>query len=85
MVFPEFPSRLRLPSIHSDHWDPFLRACEETGTVVCLHTGAGSWTPVPSNDTPIEAITTLVPASAMFACADWLWSGVPLRFPRCGS
>ncbi|GAA5768009.1 hypothetical protein Aros01_04517 [Streptosporangium roseum] len=81
VLFPEFPTRLRLPSIHSDHWDPFFQACEETGTVVCLHAGAGSWAPVPSPDTPIEAITTLMPASAMFACADWLWSGVPLRFP----
>lgn len=81
VLFPEFPTRLRLPSIHSDHWDPFFQACEETGTVVCLHAGAGSWAPVPSPDTPIEAITTLMPASAMFACADWLWSGIPLRFP----
>ncbi|HLU75457.1 MAG TPA: amidohydrolase family protein [Nonomuraea sp.] len=82
VVFPEFPTRLRLPSIHSNHWDPFFAACEETGTVVCLHTGASSWSPVPSPDTPIEAITTLMPASAMFACADWLWSGLPLRFPN---
>ena len=82
VVFPEFPTRLRLPSIHSGHWDPFFAACEETGTVVCLHTGASSWSPVPSPDTPIEAITTLMPTSAMFACADWLWSGLPLRFPN---
>ncbi|MBB5076085.1 amidohydrolase family protein [Nonomuraea endophytica] len=82
VVFPEFPTRLRLPSIHSDHWDPFFAACEETGTVVCLHTGDSSWSPVPSPDTPIEAITTLMPTSAMFACADWLWSGIPLRFPN---
>ncbi|MFI6509722.1 amidohydrolase family protein [Streptosporangium sp. NPDC050855] len=81
VLFPEFPTRLRLPSIHGDHWDPFFQACEETGTVICLHAGAGSWAPVPSPDTPIEAITTLMPASAMFACADWLWSGIPLRFP----
>lgn len=81
VVFPEFPTRLRLPSIHSGHWDPFFAACAETGTVVCLHTGSSSWTPVPSPDTPIEAITTMMPASAMYACADWLWSGVPLRFP----
>ncbi|MBB6345981.1 amidohydrolase family protein [Nonomuraea muscovyensis] len=82
VVFPEFPTRVRLPSIHSGHWDPFFAACEETGTVVALHTGASSWAPVPSPDTPIEAITTLIPTSAMFACADWLWSGVPLRFPN---
>lgn len=82
VIFPEFPTRLRLPSIHSGHWDPFFAACEETGTVVCLHTGGSSWSPVPSPDTPIEAITTLMPTSAMFACADWLWSGLPLRFPN---
>ncbi len=82
VVFPEFPTRLRLPSIHSGHWDPFFAACEETGTVVALHTGASSWSPVPSPDTPIEAITTLMPTGAMFACADWLWSGLPLRFPN---
>ncbi|MER6574282.1 amidohydrolase family protein [Nonomuraea sp. NPDC001023] len=81
VVFPEFPTRLRLPSIHTGHWDPFFAACEETGTVVALHTGDSSWSPVPSPDTPIEAITTLMPTSAMFACADWLWSGLPLRFP----
>jgi len=82
VVFPEFPTRLRLPSIHTGHWDPFLAACEETGTVLCLHTGAASWSPVPSPDTPIAAITTMIPASAMYACADWLWSGIPLRFPK---
>ncbi|GAA3670080.1 amidohydrolase family protein [Nonomuraea antimicrobica] len=81
VVFPEFPTRLRLPSIHTGHWDPFFAACEETGTVVCLHAGDSSWSPVPSPDTPIEAITTLMSTSAMFACADWLWSGLPLRFP----
>jgi predicted TIM-barrel fold metal-dependent hydrolase len=82
VVFPEFPTRLRLPSIHTDHWDPFLAACEETGTVVCLHTGDSTWSPVPSPDTPIEAITTLMPIGAMYACADWLWSRIPLRFPN---
>lgn len=45
VLFPEFPTRLRLPSIHTEHWDPFFQACEETGTVVCLHTGAASWAP----------------------------------------
>src|SRR6201996_6437556 len=35
--FPEFPARLGLPSIFSGEWDPLFAACEETGTVVCLH------------------------------------------------
>ena len=28
--FPENPVDLELPSMHTDYWDPFLRACEET-------------------------------------------------------
>ncbi len=27
-------------------WDPFFAACEETDTVVCLHTGASGWAPL---------------------------------------
>ena len=39
---PRTPPSSGYPSFHSDHWDPFLRACEETGTVVCLHIGSSS-------------------------------------------
>jgi predicted TIM-barrel fold metal-dependent hydrolase len=80
--FPEFPAQLGLPSIFSGAWDPFFAACEETGTVVCLHTGASSWAPLPSPDPPFELLPTLFPVNALVAAAEWLWSGVPLRFPR---
>jgi predicted TIM-barrel fold metal-dependent hydrolase len=79
--FPEFPAQLGLPSIFSGHWDPFLAACEETATVVCLHTGASAWAPLPSPDPPFELLPTLFPVNALVAAAEWLWSGVPLRFP----
>jgi predicted TIM-barrel fold metal-dependent hydrolase len=79
--FPEFPAQLRLPSIFSGEWDPFFAACEETGTVVCLHTGASSWAPLPSPDPPFELLPTLFPVNALVAAGEWLWSGVPLRFP----
>jgi predicted TIM-barrel fold metal-dependent hydrolase len=79
--FAEFPVKLGLPSLHSGHWDPFLAACEETGTVVCLHTGSAGWAPIPSNDPPFELFPTLFPANALIAAADWLWSGVCVRFP----
>lgn len=79
--FPEFPSHLGLPSIFTDHWDPFFAACQETATVVCLHTGASSWAPVPSPDPPFELLPTLFPINGFLAAAEWLWSGVPLRFP----
>ena len=63
-------------------WDPFLAACEETDTVICLHTGSAQWAPIPAPDTPFETITTLFPVNALVACADWLWSGIPVRFPK---
>jgi predicted TIM-barrel fold metal-dependent hydrolase len=80
--FPEFPAQLGFPSIFSGHWDPFFAACEESGTVVCLHTGASSWAPLPSPDPPFELLPTLFPVNALVAAGEWLWSGVPLRFPR---
>ncbi|MHB1784604.1 MAG: amidohydrolase family protein [Acidimicrobiales bacterium] len=79
--FAELPSKLGLPSLHSRYWDPFLAACEETGTVVCLHTGSSGWAPIPSPDPPFELYPTLFPASTLIAATDWLWSGVCLRFP----
>jgi predicted TIM-barrel fold metal-dependent hydrolase len=80
--FPEFPAQLQLPSIFTGHWDPFFAACEETETVVCLHTGASSWAPLPSPGPPFELLPTLFPVNALVAAAEWLWSGVPLRFPK---
>src|ERR1700733_14931363 len=80
--FPEFPAQLQLPSIFSGKWDPFFAACEETETVVWLHTGASSWAPLPSPDPPFELLPTLFPVNGLVAAGEWLWSGVPLRFPR---
>jgi predicted TIM-barrel fold metal-dependent hydrolase len=80
--FPEFPAKLGFPSIFSGHWDPFFAVCEETGTVVCLHTGASSWAPLASPDPPFELLPTVFPVNALLAAGEWLWSGVPLRFPR---
>ena len=82
--FPEFPAQLQLPSIFSGRWDPFFAACEETGTVVCLHTGASGWAPLPSPDPPFELLPTVFPVNALLAAGEWLWSGVPLRFPAPG-
>jgi predicted TIM-barrel fold metal-dependent hydrolase len=79
--FPEFPAQLGLASIFSGKWDPFFSACAETGTVVCLHTGASAWAPLPSPDPPFELLPTLFPVNALIAAAEWLWSGVALRFP----
>ena len=81
LTFAEMPARLGLPSLHTGHWDPLLAACEETGTVVCLHTGSSSWIPTPADDLPFEMLPTLFTVNAYVSAADWLWSGVCTRFP----
>jgi len=79
---PEQPHRLGYPSVHSSYWDPVLTACEETGTVVCLHVSSSGPVAGLADDVPRPALgATLFQAQALVACADWLWSGVPLRFP----
>jgi predicted TIM-barrel fold metal-dependent hydrolase len=82
LSFPENPVDLRLPSVHTDHWDPLLRACEETGTVVCLHNGSSSWSAARSPGAPLELYTSLFPVNALVTAADWLWARIPLRFPN---
>jgi predicted TIM-barrel fold metal-dependent hydrolase len=79
--FSENPEKLGLPSIHSGHWDPFLAACEETGTVVNLHVGSSSQTVVPSSDSPYAVVNSLFMVNGLMACTDWLYSHVPQRFP----
>jgi predicted TIM-barrel fold metal-dependent hydrolase len=79
--FSENPWKLGLPSIHQSHWDPFLRACEETETVINLHVGSSSETLVPGPDSG-AVIGILFPINGFAACADWLYSGVLVRFPK---
>jgi len=79
--FPENPVDLKLPPMMDAHWDPLLRACEETGTVVCLHNGSSSWTAARSPGAPLELYTSLFPVNALVTAADWLWAQVPTRFP----
>jgi predicted TIM-barrel fold metal-dependent hydrolase len=81
VTFPELPERLGLPSLHTGYWDPFMAACEETGTVICLHTGSSSSAPITSSDAPSDTIGVLFFGWAMFAAVDWLYSKIPVRFP----
>jgi predicted TIM-barrel fold metal-dependent hydrolase len=82
VTFPELPERLGLPSLHTGYWDPFLAACAETGTVVCLHVGSSSSAPTTSSDAPSDTIGVLFFGWAMFAAVDWLYSRIPVRFPE---
>lgn len=81
VTFSEAPDKLGLPSIHSGHWDPILRACAETGTVVNLHIGSSGTSPSTSDDAPPDVVGVLFFAYAMNAAVDWLYSMAPVRFP----
>ncbi len=81
ITFSENPSKLGQPSFHTDHWDPLWRACEETGTVVCLHIGSSSAIPVTSPDAPFSVTIALSPTNAQFAATDLMMSPVFHKFP----
>jgi predicted TIM-barrel fold metal-dependent hydrolase len=80
--FPECPYKLGLPTIHSGYWDPFLAACEETETVLCLHIGSSGSIIQTSPDAPLAVGNQLFAASGLIYAVDWLFSGIPRRFPR---
>ena len=84
VCFSEIPPFLGLPSVHDPggFWDPFFRACEETGTVICMHIGSSSKMPSTSADAPPAVGSTLTFANAAYSLVDWLMSGVFTRFPR---
>ena len=82
LTFPESPQRLGLPSIHSTYWDPLMKACEETETVVCLHVGSSAYCPPPSPDSPVDTISVLFGSYAQATAVDWLYSRIPVRFPH---
>ena len=84
VAFSENPYHLGLPSIHDKDrfWDPFLTACQETDTVVCMHIGSSSKMPTTSPDAPFSVSSTITFANAMGSMCDYILSGVFVRFPR---
>jgi predicted TIM-barrel fold metal-dependent hydrolase len=82
VAFSEVPQHLGLPSLYSSdrHWDPFLAACDETGTVVCVHVGSGSRLFESAPDAPGAATVTLMAINSQMCLTDWLLSGVMARF-----
>ena len=79
--FSENPAKLRLPSFHADHWDPFWSACCDEGTIVCLHIGSSSQLVITADDAPIDVLISLQPVNIVQAAADLLWSPVLRKFP----
>lgn len=82
LTWSENPEKLGVPSFHSEHWDPFWRACDELGMVVCLHIGSSSQVKLPSGDAPFTTMMNLQPTAVMDTAADLLWSRVLREYPN---
>src|SRR3954464_14329212 len=80
--FSENPEKLKLPSFHDAHWDPFWQACVDEGTIVCLHIGSSSTLVMTSVEAPIDVLITLQPMNIVQAAADLMWSPVLRKFPE---
>ncbi len=75
------PGKIGLPTYHSDHWDPVWKACEETGTIVCLHIGSSEGMYFTSLDAPIDVMITLIPLNVVNCASDLIWSPMLRKFP----
>jgi predicted TIM-barrel fold metal-dependent hydrolase len=78
---PERPHRIGLPSIFDPSWEPIVRACADTDTVVCLHVGSSGMADLPPGSPALALGATLFGQLSLTACAEWLWSGLPVRYP----
>ena len=84
VAFSELPALLGLPSLYAadGHWDPFLAACNDTGTVVCIHIGSGSKFFRSSPDAPRVSRHAGTTICSQMSFVDWLMSGAMVRFPN---
>jgi len=78
---PERPERIDLPDLWDrDHWDPIIRACADTDTVISMHSGSsGGYDGPPAAPGAMRA--SLFGQLSLAACAQWLWSEYPVKHP----
>ena len=81
VAFSELPPYLGLPSIYTNHWDPFFAACEQSHVVIMVHVGSSSQLPCTSDDAPLAVIHALPSNNSAAALVDWLCAALPVRFP----
>jgi predicted TIM-barrel fold metal-dependent hydrolase len=81
VTFSENPSKLGLPSLHTDHWDPFWKACEDTRTIVCLHIGSSSELLLTAPDAPADVMISITPMNSFLALNDLMWTPIFRKFP----
>jgi predicted TIM-barrel fold metal-dependent hydrolase len=81
VTLPERPHRINMPSVFDRYWDPIIRACAETETVVSLHVGSSGMVEFPQYSPAVQLGATLFGQMSLTACAEWLWSGWAVKYP----
>ncbi|HVN83637.1 MAG TPA: amidohydrolase family protein [Candidatus Binatia bacterium] len=81
VTLPEQPHKQHLPSVFDPYWEPIVRACAETETVLSLHVGSSGFGSLPAGAPMLELGATKFGPMAIETCAEWLWSGWPARYP----
>jgi predicted TIM-barrel fold metal-dependent hydrolase len=83
VTLPERPHAIGLPSLFDrEHWEPIIRACVETDTVISLHVGSAGMYPSPPGAPTLQLGATMFGQLSLAACAEWLWSGYALEHPK---
>ena len=82
VAWSELPAWLGRPGLHGDFWDPFLKACGETQTVICMHIGSGTKTVQTSPEAPTVVTANLIVCNSAASMIDWIFSGKFEQFPN---
>jgi predicted TIM-barrel fold metal-dependent hydrolase len=84
VALPERPHKIDLPSIFLPYWEPIIAACAETDTVVSLHVGSSGMGEYPEGswNVGVQLGATLFGQLSLTACAEWLWSEWPVKYPN---
>ena len=82
VAWSELPAWLGRPGLHGDFWDPFLKACEDTQTVICMHIGSGTKTVQTSPEAPTVVTANLIVCNSAASMIDWIFSGKFEQFPN---
>jgi predicted TIM-barrel fold metal-dependent hydrolase len=83
-AFSENPEPLGLPTIHdpSRYWDPVMAAANDTGLIVCMHTGSSSTMPAISTNSPQLANMTWGAMRTSGTMLSWIFSDYFERMPN---
>lgn len=76
------PAVKGLPSIHSEYWLPFFKACSENEVTICCHIGTGNTPPHTAPESPIEVWSVTFPMAIGLGAADWLYLPALRQFPN---